>query len=76
MAPKHQLGSGMHAIYRPSSMRTIGYKRDQVGAGFFTSLAPKLKFIGKKFNIKLINIISIAYSHLIHEMEEQLAVSY
>jgi hypothetical protein len=49
MAPKHQLGSGMHAIYRPSSMRTIGYKRGQVGAGFFTSLTPKLKVIGKKF---------------------------
>ena len=30
-------------------MRTIGYKRGQVGAGFFTSLAPKLKVIGKKF---------------------------
>ena len=30
-------------------MRTIGYKRGQVGAGFFTSLAPKLKVIGKRF---------------------------
>ena len=30
-------------------MRTIGYKRGQVGAGFFTSFAPKLKVIGKKF---------------------------
>ena len=39
----------MQAIYRPTSMRTIGYKRGQVGAGFFTSFAPKLKSIGKKF---------------------------
>ena len=49
MAPKHQLGSGTVTIYRPSAMRTIGYKRGQMGAGFFTSLAPKLKVIGKKF---------------------------
>ena len=27
----------------------MGYKRGQVGAGFFTSVAPKLKTIGTKF---------------------------
>ena len=51
MAPRHQLGQGMQSIYRPSAICTIGYKRGQVGAGFFTSLAPKLKTIGKKLGI-------------------------
>ena len=49
MAPRHQLRLGMQSIYRPSAIQTIVYKLGQVGAGFSTSLAPKLKTIGKKF---------------------------
>ena len=33
----------MQAIYRPTAVRTIGYKRGQVGAGFFYKSRAKIE---------------------------------